>query len=356
MGGSVQGGAVEKEERGPLTSRQQAAGNRQQAADRGRAGLVACALIACGDRKTPPPTVVQDARATATAPAAIAPAWLVDIAPIAPRPELVAHAPVVVGDRVIIAGSRTDYRGLSLANGAEAWRRPGGASLAAPLVLAANDVVLLHDCDVAVAAPPGRAVLACFDRIDPIAIAARTAGRIHVVEGALGDCTAAGGAWKIINTNPLSLGVMRGPCLFDLDLERGEATRLHDPPPAPEPAEDVVARLDDRTWRQRIDNGKSFIVRDGGGPLFAGIGVLAAAHTGTRGAAVIRSDSSLAHDYVAAYDGDAVLWTWPLPAPPDLAGRAGPIGLAADAESIIVFFDASRVARFTTPWARPTAP
>jgi hypothetical protein len=199
-------------------------------------------------------------------------------------------------------------------------------------------------------------VLTCFDRIDPIAIAARSAGRIHVDEAKIDDCASGGGAWKILNTNPRSLGLLRGHCLFDANLESGEATRLHDPPPDREQPDDVVAMFDDARWRQRVDAGKSFVARDGGGPSLAGIGVLAAAHTGTRGAVVIRRDSSLANDYLAAYEGAAILWTWPLPAPPDPAGRAGPIGLAADANSIIVFFDASRVARFTTPWARPTAP
>ncbi len=132
------------------------------------------------------------------APSGVAePGWLVDLAPVVPRPELVAHAPIVVGDRVIVAGSRVDYRGLDLATGAEAWHRPGGASLAAPLALALRDVVLVHDCDVAVAAPDGHGVLACFDRIDPIAVAARSAGRIAAPMGELGVCGGTGGAWML---------------------------------------------------------------------------------------------------------------------------------------------------------------
>ena len=325
-------------------------------------GRIACALvalIACGDRKKAPAEARDaghDANAAQNQTVSIAPAWLVDIEKVAPRPEIVAHAPVVVGDRVIVAGSKIDYRALSLANGAEAWHRPGGATLSAPAVMRTNDVVLIHDCDGAVGAPLGRAVLTCFDRIDPIAIAARSAGRIHVDEDKLGDCASGGGAWRVLNTNPRSLGLLRGHCLFDSNLDSGEATRLSDPPPEPEQADDVVAYVGDARWRQRVDAGKSFVVRDGGGPSLDGIDVLAAAHNGTRGAVVVRRDSSLANDYVAAYDGGAVLWTWPLPAPPDPAGRAGPIGIAADGDSVLVFFDASRVARFTTPWARPTAP
>lgn len=319
------------------------------------------ALCACGERKQqpPPPAAsepVAPADASATDAAGVQPVWLVEIAPLAPRPELVAHAPVVIGDRVIIAGSRTDYRGLDLGTGAEAWQRPGGAALSAPAVFRPTDVLLVHECEVAVAAPRGRAVLTCYDRIDPLAIANRSGGRIHVAEDALGDCAATGGAWRVLSTNPRSLGLLRGACLFDADLEKdGAATRLHDPPGEPERADDVVAVIDGATWRQIISGGKSFVARLDS-PSLPGLTVLAAAHTGTRGAAVVRRDSSLAHDYLAAYDRGTILWTWPLPAPPDAAGRGGPVGVTATEQDVLVFFDGSRVARFTAPWARPTGP
>lgn len=318
------------------------------------------ALCACGERtQQPPPTAsepVASADGGATEAAGVQPVWLVDLAPLAPRPEIVAHAPVVVGDRVIIAGSRTDYRGLAIDTGAEAWHRPGGASLSAPAVFRATDVLLVHECDVAVAAPRGRAVLTCYDRIDPFAIANRSGGRIHVAEEALGDCTATGGAWRVLSTNPRSLGLLRGSCLFDADLEQdGAATRLHDPPREPERADDVVAVIDGAAWRQVISGGKSFVGRRDS-PSLPGLTVLAAAHIGARGAAVVRSDSSLAHDYLAAYDGGAIVWTWPLPAPPDVAGRGGPVGVTVTEQDVIVFFDGSRVARFTAPWGRSTGP
>lgn len=287
--------------------------------------------------------------------AGVQPVWLVDLAPLAPRPELVAHAPVVVGDRILVAGSRTDYRALDIDTGAEAWHRPGGATLSQPTVFRSTDVLLVHACDVAVGAPAGRAVLACYDRVDPFDISVRSGGRIHVDEERFAECAADTGAWKILSSNPRSLGLLRGRCLFDANLDTGAATRLHDPPADTEPAADVVAEIDGATWRQIITGGESFVERHGAPPL-AGITLLAAAHGNDRGAAVIRRDSSLVNDYLAVYDAGAVRWTWRLPAPPDPAGRAGPIGVTATPQDILVFFDGSRVARFTAPWARSTAP
>jgi hypothetical protein len=330
------------------------------------------AVVACGDRKQapPPPPSVPDALGRSADAAALAadttwpelrgfateqPSWLVELAPLAPRPELVAHAPVVVGDRVLVAGSRTDYRALDLDTGAEAWHRPGGAALSKPVVYGPTDVILVHACDGAVGAPLGRAVLACFDRVDPFDISVRSAGRIHVDEERWGECATGTGAWKPLNTNPRSLGLLRGRCLFNADLEAdGAASRLLDPPPERELTDDIVAVIDGATWRQVINAGQSFVERYGAPPI-AGLTVLAAAHENDRGAVVVRLDSSLSRDYLAAYDTSKVLWVWPLPPPPDPAGRAGPIGVHADAANILVFFDGSRVARFTAPWARPTS-
>lgn len=325
-----------------------------------KGALLIALLCACGgERKQPPADPPPVAMPAHDAGAALAPApeprWLVDLTPLVPRPELAAHAPVVVGDRVIIAGSRVDYRALDLATGAEAWHRPGGASLSPPAVVADREVVLVHDCAVAVAAPPGRAVLACFDWIDPLAIAARKAGSLHVAEGELGGCTSSGGVWQLVSSNPGSLGIVRGSCLFDADLRTGAATRLPDPPPPPEPADDVVAELDGRRWYQVIDRGKSYVTDRAGAPSLPGLTVLAAAARGPRGAVVVRADSSLVRDYLAAYDGAGLGWRWPLPAPPDPAGRGGPVGVAVTDQDVFVFFDAGRVARFTAPWAGATA-
>lgn len=344
-----------------------------------RSALLLLALGACkGERTQPPPAAAHDA-APAAHDAADAtgagwpelrafptaqPAWLVDITPLAPRPELVAHAPVVVGHRVILAGSRTDYRGLDLATGAEAWHRPGGASLGRPAVVAPTDVILVHDCDVAVGAPPRRAVLACYDRIDPLDISARRAGRIHVAENELGTCTSSGGAWKLIHDSFAAedqLELVRGGCRFGFDLGTESAKRHDDPPPEPELTDDIVAVIDGVAWRQVLVGGKSAVTHASGGALLPGLSVLGAARPGgsgrdaSRGAAVVRLDSSLARDYLAAFDVSKVLWVWPLPAPPDPAGRGGPVGVAADDESVFVFFDAGRVARFTAPWAGSTA-
>lgn len=284
------------------------------------------------------------------------PAWLVELEPVVPRPELVAHAPVVVGDRVLVAGSRVDHRGLDLASGAEAWRRPGGAALARPLALGRGDVVLLRECDGGVAAPTDHAVLACFDRIDPAAIAVRSGGRLHAPAGEAGACVAGGGAWSLAGDDPAALVLGRNTCRFVVDLGDGLARRVADLAPPPEPAEDVVGHDGDAPWRQVVGGGRSEVVRGAGaGPRLPGLTVLAAARVAGRdaGAVVVRADSSLARDFLAGYVGAAVTWVWPLPPPPDGA-RAGPVGLTADDRGVTIFFDAHRVARFTAPWAAPT--
>lgn len=290
------------------------------------------------------------------------PLWLVDMGPQAPRPEIAAHAPIVVGERIVVAGSRVGYVGLDRDRGEIAWRRPGGAWLSAPLVLAHDDVVLVRECDEAVGAPPGQAVLACLDRLDPIATAARTAERIFSSEDSVGDCLGAGaGPWRLEGADPAALILARGRCRFTLALPGGHATRLADSPPPAPLTDDELLRDGDASWRQRIDGRRSLVVRGDDGPSLPGLTVIAAARLGglgsssiDAGAVVVRADASLRRDYLAAYDARGVAWVWPLPPPPD-GGRGGPIGVAASARDILVFFDGGRVARFTAPWAGATA-
>ncbi len=320
-------------------------------------------VVGCKDReRSTPATLARDAAAPPIAGwpelaglSLAQPDWLVELTPLAPRPSFAIHPPVVVGERVVVAGSRAGYRGLDLSRGAEAWRRPGGAWLSAPLVLTRHDVVLVSECDGAVAAPPGHRVVACFERIDPIAIAARSAGRIYTPDEKVG-CVV-GGAWTLAGDDPAALTLGRDTCRFALELPSGRAQPRSDAP-APSPvADDVVATDGDAVWRQVIDAGASYVAREAG-PRLPGLTVLAAGRVPGRdaGAVVVRVDASLYRDYLAAYDGTGVAWVWPLPSPPPAdGGRGGPTAVSADAGNVIVIFDAGRVARFTAPWAPPTA-
>jgi hypothetical protein len=337
--------------------------------------VILLALAACGDSSSPPPGRAVSVEIAPPRPfdagtppiagwpelaglVAAQPVWLVDVGPPAPRPEIAAHPPLVLGERVLIAGSRVGHVALDRGRGEVAWRRPGSSQLSAPLVLGRDDVALVHECDQAVGAPPGHAVLACFDRIHPNDVAARAAGRMFIREDSVGDCLVAAGAgpWSLTGDDPRALALARGVCRFAVDLESGAARRLDDAPPPAALTGDDVLRDGDGTWQQVIADGRSTVGRRAS-PRLPGLTVLAAARFAPRhaGAVVIRADTSLQRDYLAAYDERDIFWVWPLPPPPD-GGRGGPVAVATTVDDIYVFFDGHRVARFTAPWARSTAP
>jgi hypothetical protein len=330
-------------------------------------------LTACRDqpRPDPAPSTPPLDGSTASIPgwpelaglALAEPIWVMDLGPRLDRPELAAHPPLTVGERIVIAGSRLGYLGLDRARGEIAWRRQAGPRLSAPLALAADDIILIRECDEAVGAPPGHAVLACFDRIDPQAIAGRAAGRLFLPDGDAGDCTAAGsGAWSLTGADPRALTIGRRLCRFSADLTSGRADRLPDDPGPGIPGDvhDVVLREPDGTpWHHDISTGAHRVVRTlrPGGTSLPGLLALAAARVpgrGDAGADVIRADTTLTRDYVAAYDASGIRWVWPLPAPP-LAdgGRGGPVGLSATERDVLVLFDGSRVARLSSSFSAP---
>lgn len=293
------------------------------------------------------------------------PVWLLDLEPRLERPEYAAHPPLTVGERVIVAGSRLGYLGLDRATGEIAWRRPAGPRLSAPLALATDDVLVIRDCDEPVGAPRGQAVLACFERIDPQNVAARAAGRLFAPEPDVGDCTAApGGAWFVEGHDPQALTVGRRLCRFHAELAGGAAERLPDDPGPGIPGDQIDIVLRERApdglpWHHDVSTGAHRVVRGIGtrrGIDLPGLTVLAAAPLDGRadaGAVVVRVDTTLRRDYVAAFDHTGIRWVWPLPPPPDGDGRGGPVGISSTDRDVLVLFDGSRLARLSSSFSPP---
>ncbi len=311
--------------------------------------LIALVLVGCKDPPKPRPKDAAPAAVDASTPpipgwpelaglALAEPVWLRDLQPRLERPEYAAHPPLTVGERIVVAGSRLGYLGLDRATGEIAWRRPAGPRLSAPLALAADDVILVRDCDEAVGAPPGQVVLACYERIDPQSIAARAAGRLFVPADELGDCTAAaGGAWLVEGQDAQALTIGRRLCRFRAELAGGAAQRLAD-----------AAIPTSSGWRQDVSTGVSRLTADAA-PVLPGLQVLAEAP----GAVVVRLDTTLRRDYVAAFDHTGVRWVWPLPPPLDPEGRGGPIAISSTDRDVLVLFDGSRLARLSSSFSPP---
>lgn len=284
--------------------------------------------------RLPPPEAAPAAPGT--------PRWVVDVAGRASVPDRVVHPPIVVGDRLLVAGARIGYVALDLATGAIAWRRASGPELAAPLVLAPHDVVLVHACDDAVGVADGRAVVACFERIDPLDIAARSAGAIHATLADAAPCLTSMAPWRV-RGDASQLVIARDDCALTVELPSGRAVAAppEPTPPRPEPGAEC-GRTDDGTpWCQQVGAVEALGVRA------PGLSVLAGAASEGRVALVVREDASLEHDaIVAAVDG-AITWRWMLPAP--AAPRATPIAITVDPSGVYAVFDSSRVAALAPP-------
>jgi hypothetical protein len=71
----------------------------------------------------------------------------------------------------------------------------------------------------------------------------------------------------------------------------------------------------------------------------------AAALPDRRIAAVLRLDSSLLHDALVVFDPDGKpVWCWPIPT---TTPRADPVGLAATADTLLLFWDGRFTAGFS---------
>ena len=275
------------------------------------------------------------------------PRWLVDVGDRVPLLDQVAHPPIVVGDRVLIAGSQIGYVAVDRERGAVAWRRPGGQTLAAPLVVSPHDVVLLGACPQPIAVAADRVVVACFDRLDPIDRADRVAGVIHAPLADADACARGTAPWQLRRDGDRFVASRPG-CGLAFTLPDGAAVRVAAPAPIAPMADDVCQRLADGTpWCQLVVDGASLVELDGA--RLPGLSVLAAARDDRRTAIVVRADATLRHDVLYALVDGAVRWSWPLPAPLDDGGRAAPIGVSISSAGVFVLFDTSRVAAFAPP-------
>jgi hypothetical protein len=317
--------------------------------------------VACRERAArPPPPPVTAAPGDVAAPgAANAPAHAsvtdLDTLPVrAPRwqlqlddargLELVAHPPMVVADRIVVAGSRIGWVGLAL-DGTVQWRHAGSPRLAAPLVRG-DALVLLDECGSATAVDPGQTVLACATWIG-----ARDGQRRRVVPVRAADasaCVAEPGGWRLTATGDQAL-LARGTCRFAVELgdgpSAGFARRLADARPAPDDQPDLIY-LDPELppWQRKLIVGRSMVINPAGDRILPGLTVLAddAGAAGLRPpATLVRRDASLRRDALIADR-----WWWPLPDPGADRGRGGPVAVASTAAGVVAFFDGDRVALF----------
>jgi hypothetical protein len=302
----------------------------------------AAAAAAITSRVVAPPRLTPSVAPSPIDPLPVmTPRWMVDLGPGADVPDRVNHRPIVVGDRVVISNSRLGYVAVAAATGAVAWRRPSVDDLAAPHRFAPHDVLLVHGCDQPVAAPAGRVIVACFERIDPIDTAASTAGAIHVVVADAATCDTGLGSWRV-DGDAGHLTIARDACALAVALPSGTAVAIESPAP-PSPLPEDCARLADGTpWCQRIVDGVSLVEVDGA--VVPGLAALAAAHDDHRSRSVVRRDVTLRHDDLVVIVDQRPVAIWPLP-PPSI-DRATPIAVAVDATGVYVVFDGTWMAAF----------
>lgn len=306
------------------------------------AAVVAGRILAPAPRKLATPPLAAEPEAVGVARAR----WVVDLGPGLTAPDRAVHAPIVVGNRLLVAASRIGFAALDVATGAVAWRRPASPDLAAPLVLAPHDVIEVAACDEAIGVAAGRTVVACFARIDPLDIAARAAGAIHAADADAAPCLASTAAWQL-QGDATAIVLRRDACALAVALPAGAATAIaaSPPRPPPEPGADCEATADGTPWCQRVADGRSTV--EVAGVRVDGIAVLAAASDSARAVVVVRRDASLAHDDVVGVEDGAVVWTWRLPEPAQ--PRATPVAVTMIPGGAYVVFDSTRVAALAAP-------
>jgi len=356
------------------------------------------------------PIQSSDAWATVQAMPKVRPRWAVTLK-AAPVPAIDVHGPVLVGDAALVAGSAIGIAGIDTGTGTILTERPAAGSVAIA-ALDDERALAVGDCTDALPAPRGGVLVGCYVVLDAHHEAVYGAGSI-VATAADAAALGAGATRLVTPAAPdrtvlLGRDDPDGEWLRFLlaDPPRGEvrATRI-DRRQVPTSARAPYVRVGDgdtavELWvvddvlevrhhdPQALSNRSSVMaIASAPGALFGldadrvrafrlvpgehaiqpvvvhaaalriddlgtavpGISLLAAAH-GKRGYAVaIRADTTLAHDYIAAFTAEGVLsWAYPLPSPPN-GGRALPVGLAMRDDAVVVFHDGTTVAGLPPP-------
>jgi hypothetical protein len=301
------------------------------------------------------------------------------------RPLVSAVGPVVVDGVAIVGSSQLGFVAVDpTGGGGPGWRRATGPHLAPPLPLP-DGVLLVADCEGAPLPPAGQRVLGCYRLVSPSGDD-RAAGTITGDRAGTAAFAAEPGAAALFPLGPDRVRWQRGAHAVEVDLLAGQAG-----PVAPEP-DVVIARAGARTWRIGLDDEALVGTGAGGGASwrvdtrFAAVlgvvpgqahevpmvrvahldgtsgrgfvelldidatgsrrgqaahpvpGIVLLAHAFSAGATTlaIRLDTSLRHDFIAAYDRSAALhWVWPLP----VTTRLDPVGLAITDQHVLVFHD-----------------
>jgi len=314
-----------------------------------------------------------------------------ELSPDRSRPLVSTVGPVVVDGLVLVGSSQLGFVAIDLERRSAKWRRAAGSRLAPPLAII-DGILLISDC----ATPPAsdaveRTLLGCY-RI----ITSEGVDRVLApIWGAAADVATFAdepGPSALYPQAPERVRWQRTGYAVDVDLTTGTAT-----PASPLPAA-ITARHGKRSWQIQLGDDALEAIGSGAdswkistrfaallgvipgvghevptvrvahlngtsGRGFVGVldidatgsrrgqaahpipGIVVLAHAFLDGdtALAVRLDTSLRHDYLAAFDRRANLrWLWPLP---ELT-RVDPVGLAISDAAVYAFFDGAYVARF----------
>jgi hypothetical protein len=316
------------------------------------------------------------------------------------------HGPLINGDDAVVAGSQLGVAIVDLARRAVRFQVnvPGKVPLPVPLD---TGYLAISDCMYPVDPPPGDVVVGCYDVVDN-RLAIATGGGAIFAKGA--DALGPGAMTLAIGDDRTAeYGPVDGDRLqFDIpDPPSGDVTATkvtgrdrRRPPERPSVSygsgDDLVQMwlgadnvlelyyadpsfmtdraavvgyatapgalyaVGDRAARAfQLVPGASQIQAvvvhaDGleintlGNPV-PGIMLLGAAQDDHGFAIAVRLDTSLLHDYVAAFTADGTLaWVYPLPPPPG-PGRTAPVGLGLGKDAVVVFRDGAVVDALPLP-------
>lgn len=313
------------------------------------------------------------------------------LSPDTSMPLLSAVGPVEIDGLVVVGSSQLGFVAIDMERRAQRWHRATGSRLAPPLA-AVDGILLVSDC----ALPPaptrigiGQRLLGCY-RVLSADGEERIAAPISGDDAAVAAFASEPGPSALYPQTPDRVRWQRGEYAVDFNITTGLAV-----PASPTPA-GVTARHGKRSWQIRLGedaldaigtSAMSWKVSSRFAALLGVIpgagyevptvrvarlsgangqgqvelldidatgsrrghaahpipGIVVLAHTFRAGdtALAVRLDTSLRHDYIAAFDRRAGLrWVWPLPE----STRVDPIGLAISDTKVYAFFDGAHIA------------